>query len=496
MHWYTLLFAIMLFVILYLKRRRVRLSNEPPLDKGTIPWLGHAFEFGKDSAKFLLKMKKKYGDIFTVQVAGRFITVLLDPHSFDSVVTESSAKLNFTKYASVLMDRIFNLQLPDYDHNKEKTLMKMQLQGKNLSSLTQAYLSNLKTILLIDENRTKNAWRKEELFNFCYDAMFRAGYLTLFGNEAVQNNGQTSKVKDGIHSAQLYNVYKRLDQLLMKLASSTLSGDEKKEAALVKSRLWQLLSVENLNTKVNRSSWLESYWNHLQKLGISPDMQARAMVLQLWATQGNVGPAAFWLLLFLLKQPEAMAAVQEEVKKTGFNYAMSTISQDVLDNTPILDSILNETLRLTAAPYITREVLQNMSLQLADGRKYLLRMGDRLCLFPYLSPQMDPEIYEEPEKFKYDRFLNQDGTKKTAFFKGGKQLKYYNMPWGAGVNICIGQSFAINSLKVFAFIMLSCFDFQLTDPKAEVPAFKTSRYGFGLLQPETDITFQYKPKVE
>ncbi|XP_078411362.1 prostacyclin synthase [Cetorhinus maximus] len=496
MQWYTLFFAAILLVILYLKRQRVRLSNEPPLDKGIVPWLGHAFEFGKDSAKFLLKMKKKYGDIFTIQIAGRFITVLLDPHSFDSVVTESSAKLNFTKYALILMDRIFNLQFPDHDHSKEKALMKTQLQGKNLSSLTQAFLSNLKTILPINENGTKNAWKKEGLFNFCYDAMFRTGYLAMFGNEAAQINEQTSKVKDGIHSAQLYSTYKRLDQILMKLASSTLSAGEKKEAALVKKSLWRLMSVENLNSKVNRSSWLESYRNYLQRQGMHPDMQARAMVLQLWATQGNVGPAAFWLLLFLLKHPETMSAVQEEIKKIGFNHAMSTISQDVLDNTPIFDSVLNETLRLTAAPFITREVLQDMILQLADGRTYHLRMGDRLCLFPYLSPQMDPDIYEEPEKFKYDRFLNQNGTKKTDFFKGGKQLKYYNMPWGAGTNVCVGQSFAITSLKVFVFIMLSCFDFQLTNPKTDIPAFNTSRYGFGLMQPENDIMFQYKLKVE
>uniref|UniRef100_UPI00398F1E94 prostacyclin synthase isoform X2 n=1 Tax=Pristiophorus japonicus TaxID=55135 RepID=UPI00398F1E94 len=474
----------------------LRLSNEPPLDKGVIPWLGHAIEFGKDSAKFLLKMKKKYGDIFTVQVAGRFVTVLLDPHSFNTVLWESSAKLDFTRYSLLLMDRMFNLQFPDYDHSKEKALMKMQLQGKNLSSLTQAILSNLKTILLTDENGAKNAWKEEGLFNFCYDAMFRAGYLTLYGNEAAQNNEQTSKIKDAIHSAELYNVYRRLDQLLMKLARSMLSAGERKEAALVKEHLWQLLSVENLNTKVNKSSWLESYSSHLQNLGLHNDMQARAMVLQLWATQGNVGPTAFWLLLFLLKDPEAMAAVQEEIQKISFNRAISTISQDVLDDTPIFDSVLNETLRLTAAPYITREVLQDMSLHLADGKKYHLRMGDRLCLFPYLSPQMDPEIYEEHEKFKYDRFLNPDGTKKTNFFKGGKQLKYYNMPWGAGTNVCIGQSHATNSLKMFVFIMLSCFDFQLTDPKTNVPAFNTSRYGFGLMQPENDIMFQYKLRVE
>lgn len=43
-----------------------RRRNEPPLDKGWIPWLGHAIEFGKDAAKFLARMKEKHGDIFTV----------------------------------------------------------------------------------------------------------------------------------------------------------------------------------------------------------------------------------------------------------------------------------------------------------------------------------------------------------------------------------------------------------------------------------------------
>lgn len=43
-----------------------RQKNEPPLDKGFIPWLGHALEFGRDAAKFLGRMKKKHGDIFTV----------------------------------------------------------------------------------------------------------------------------------------------------------------------------------------------------------------------------------------------------------------------------------------------------------------------------------------------------------------------------------------------------------------------------------------------
>lgn len=48
--------------VLYVSRRR----DEPPLDKGWIPWLGHGLAFGKDVLLFLTQMKEKHGDIFTV----------------------------------------------------------------------------------------------------------------------------------------------------------------------------------------------------------------------------------------------------------------------------------------------------------------------------------------------------------------------------------------------------------------------------------------------
>lgn len=47
-----------------------RLVNEPPLDIGWIPYVGKAVEFGRDTHGFLLQQKKKFGDVFTVLIAG------------------------------------------------------------------------------------------------------------------------------------------------------------------------------------------------------------------------------------------------------------------------------------------------------------------------------------------------------------------------------------------------------------------------------------------
>lgn len=58
-------------------------------------------------------------------MVGKFVTILLDPHSYDLVLWESSSKLDFGKYAHILMDRMFDVQLPDFDQTDEKNMLRM-----------------------------------------------------------------------------------------------------------------------------------------------------------------------------------------------------------------------------------------------------------------------------------------------------------------------------------------------------------------------------------
>ncbi|KAE8576413.1 hypothetical protein XENTR_v10004171 [Xenopus tropicalis] len=479
---------------------RTRQPNEPPLDRGSIPWLGYALEFGKDAAKFLSDMKEKHGDIFTIQVAGKFITVLLDPHSYDAVFWAPSNQLDFGKYARMLMDRMFDVRLPPSGGNEEKTLLALHFQGSNLTKLTRSMFHNLSTILLKDRRLPNTEWTDQGLFDFIYGVMLRAGYLTLFGTESEQYTSTYSPMRDLKHSEDVYKEFRKLDWLLMKAARNTLSTGEKEEASLVKNRLQKLISIKSHKGKCCKSSWFEYYQQHLEEIQATEDMQSRALVLQLWATQGNAGPATFWLVLYLLKHPEAMAAVQAEFesifqRNLQEKRHIEEMNQDLLDKMIILDNVLNETLRLTAAPFISREVLTDMTLKLADGHQYQLRRGDRLCLFPFVSPQMDPEVHQQPEVFQHNRFLNADGTEKTEFYKKGKRLKYYNLPWGAGSNVCVGKKHAVNSIKQFVCLLLFYFDFELKTPAEKIPEFNRTRYGFGLLQPEHDILFRYRRKA-
>lgn len=472
--------GLLYFILTY----RTRSKTDPPLDKGVIPWLGHALEFGKDAFKFLNRMKIKHGNIFTVRVAGRYVTVLLDPHSYDLVLNDSEC-LDFTRYAEVLMDRIFQLRLPHHQQSKTKSILKHHFLGMNLAGLNSAMGRHLQRLLRAENALNQKDWKEEGLFNFSYSLLFKAGYLTLFGVE--QNNNSTDP-------SRIYEEYRKFDGLLTKIARGTLKPDERKMAQSVRQRLCELLAPVGVTEEFGSSSWLHAYRRLLQEEGADQDMQKKAILMQLWASQGNVGPAAFWLLGYLLTNADAISAVKKEFSGISQIDTSETCLLNPQVKTPVFDSALEETLRLTAAPFITREVVHEKTLHMADGQEYLLRKGDRVCLFPFISPQMDPDIYQEPQKYKYDRFLNQDGSPKIDFYKSGRRLKYYTMPWGAGTNGCVGKQFAITTIRQFVHMVLTKFDLELCDPNAQMPGINSSRYGFGMLQPEGELHVRYKLK--
>ncbi|XP_072308541.1 prostacyclin synthase [Eucyclogobius newberryi] len=471
MLWLILVAALSGLVTLYLLfPKRTRRRNEPPLDKGLIPWLGHALEFGKDAAKFLARMKAKHGDVFTVRVAGMYVTVLLDPLAFDSVLDDVGS-LEVGDSRDKLLRQIFGLRRNGIKDGDERRFMEKHFHAANLTQLCTKMKTHTQNLLLNDFEDKR--WRSDGLFSLCYSLLFRSGFLTLFGGE-----GKASAV---------YEEFRKFDDRVTKLARKSLKRDEKKLFTSAREKLWDLLSPKSLESE----SWHRDYIGFLRKEGVDAEMQTRALLLQLWTTQCNAGPAAFWLLGFLLTHPEAMEAVKSELRSlTPQDSPLESAqvqSPGAHTSTPVFDSVLSETLRLTAAVMINRDVVQDKSVHMADGREYLLRKGDKVCLFPFLSPQMNPEIHPQPQMFKFDRFLNANMTVKKAFYKNGRQLKHYTMPWGAGGKMCVGKEFAVFTIKQFVFLVLTHLDVELCEPGARLPPVDPSRFGFGMLQPHGEL---------
>ncbi|NXP25667.1 CP8B1 hydroxylase, partial [Scytalopus superciliaris] len=491
-----------LYVLGVFRRRR---PDEPPLDKGTIPWLGYLLDFRKNSSEFLKRMQRKHGDIFTVLIGGCYFTFVMDPFCFGTIVKESRSKLDFRTAAIQLVLQVFGYKPIEATHNIVHASSTKHLMGEGLAVLTQSTMENFQKLLLfsLSSGEEKRVWQEENLFHYCYNIVFRAGYLALYGSEPHRGAGDKEKAEeqDRVHSNQLFHEFRKYDRLFPRLAFALLPPKDKREAERLKRFFWSTLSVKNTRQKDNISGWISEQDQLLAENGVPEYMRDRFMFMLLWASQGNTGPAAFWLLLYLLKHPEAMKAVRDEVDKVLRENGQEakagsppiTISRDMLNQTPLLDSALEETLRLVAAPLLVRAVLEDISLRTSSGTEYTLRKGDRVALFPHLSVQMNPEIHDEPHRFKYDRFVNPDGTRKD-FYRNGKKLKYVNMPWGAGVSTCPGRFFASAEMKLFVFLMLSHYDLELLSEEEEIPAIDISRWGLGTMQPVHDVRFRFRPR--
>ncbi|NWQ80236.1 CP8B1 hydroxylase, partial [Columbina picui] len=499
---FTLIASLLggLYLLGAFRRRR---HNEPPLDKGAVPWLGYALDFRKDSSEFLKKMQRKHGDIFTVLIGGYYFTFVMDPFCFGAIAKESRAKLDFRTPASKLVLRVFGYKVIEGDRSIIHASSMKHLMGDGLTVMTQATMENFQKLMFfnLSSAEEKRVWQEDNLFHYCYNIVFRAGYLALYGTEPYQgaDNKEKADEQDRINSNQLFHEFRKYDRLFPRLAYGVLPYKDKIEGERLKSIFWSVLSVKKTWQKDNVSGWISDQDKFLAENGVPEYMRDRFMFMMLWASQGNTGPTAFWLLLYLMKHPEAMTAVKDEVDKVSRESGQEqkpgsppiNVTRDMLNQTPVLDGALEETLRLVAAPLLVRAVLQDTNLKTSSGTEYVLRKGDRVALFPRISVQMNPEIHPEPHKFKYDRFVNPDGTKK-EFYKNGKRLKYFNMPWGAGVSICPGRFFALAEIKLFVFLMLSHYDLELVNGEEEIPPIDISRWGIGTMQPVHDVRFRYR----
>ena len=61
----------------------------------------------------------------------------------------------------------------------------------------------------------------------------------------------------------------------------------------------------------------------------------------------------------------------------------------------------------------------------------------------------DPEIFSDPEAFKYGRFLrDKDTNLPPSFFKEGKKIPYSHLVFSEGKHKCPGRFFAMDEIKV------------------------------------------------
>ncbi|KAG5204883.1 hypothetical protein MJG53_009479 [Ovis ammon polii x Ovis aries] len=479
--------AGLLLLVLCLSARRTRRRGEPPLIKGWLPYFGQALKLQKDPLGFMTTLQKQYGDIFTLLLGGKYITFILDPFHYTSVA--KNQKLSFQIFTNKFLKRVFSIKkmITDSDLIDEIHSTYQFLQGKHLDILMESTMQNLKQVFEPQLLKT-TSWSTEYLLPFCNSVIFEMTFATIYGNVLADDKKTfITELKDD---------FSKFDEKFTHLASGIpieLLGNLKS----VRTKLIKDLTVESLAKLQGLSEVVQRRNDILEKYYMPKDTEIGAHHLGLlWASVTNTVPTMFWAMYYLLRHPKAMAVLRDEIdhllqstgQKKGPGFSIY-LTREQLDSLVYLESTILEVLRLCSFSGIFRFVQEDLTLHL-ESQDCCLRKGDFVVIFPPILHH-DPEIFEAPEEFRFDRFT-ENGKKKTTFFKRGKKLKYYHLPFGLGVSKCPGRFLAMVEIKQLLVVLLTYFDLEIIDNKPL--ELNYSRFLFGIPYPDSDVLFRYKIK--
>nr|QHG62887.1 angelicin synthase [Kitagawia praeruptora] len=153
-----------------------------------------------------------------------------------------------------------------------------------------------------------------------------------------------------------------------------------------------------------------------------------------------------WIIAALLKNPDIMFKLQSEVREIG--KGKPKILEGDLAKMKYLKAVMKESMRLYITAFLVpREARQDVKLM-----GYDIRSGTQVLINAWAIAR-DPSLWDNPEEFRPERFLNSP-----IDYKG---LHYEYLPFGAGRRGCPGIHFAMAVNELAVANLVHKFDFEL-----------------------------------
>lgn len=527
--WITLLSCLVLGgAFLYFSPRKP--SRSPPLiGQYWWPFLGCAISFGKDPPHFLLQCKQSYGNLFTLNVAGKAMTFMFDYDLFDvffapsksnQVAVDSSGHAATANDGSLSASKNKVVDAVSFDHGVQEFTARVfglpteQFLDEHhvlLTSLRTAiapstglptYMTRLHEYLLKElDEKFAQTQRVDDLFELVSEVLFFSSVRSLFGTKFFESLGTMSMSsvaeKKNSDDKREYNMFKKFDQWFELAASGSVP--HRFLPGFLQSKDGLLSILTQLRSDMDNGDGSTDSYKLFETLLISLEKNCRSNVSEtefderskmhtywglalLWASQANSLPATFWTLAHLLNNDECMEQVKKEIEQvlsqsedTGSDLNTSTTQQLYSpDRFPYLTACVKEGIRLQAPGIMIRKVCRPVKLSTTtlNGSPvtYIVPKGHTLCISPYVIHR-DEAVFVQAEKFNPNRWLLSDK-------KQLEQMRRSFIPFGRGQNLCPGMNFAMHEMVCFLATFINKF------PHVHI----LRKAGTGYTMPEANVT--------
>uniref|UniRef100_A0A336LXR4 CSON009724 protein n=1 Tax=Culicoides sonorensis TaxID=179676 RepID=A0A336LXR4_CULSO len=187
-----------------------------------------------------------------------------------------------------------------------------------------------------------------------------------------------------------------------------------------------------LKNNINNQDYLDFLLQMKEKKGLS-DLEVAASGITFLTDGLDTSSVAIAHILFeIANNKEVQSKLRQEINEVYTS--KGNLDYDTLVNLPYLEQVFHESLRLhPPAGFTARECTESIEIDIGKEKKFLVEKGTAITI-PIWAMHYDPNIYDEPEKFKPERF--NDGALKA--YKDKSQW----LVFGDGPRVCLGQRFA------------------------------------------------------
>lgn len=440
----------------------------PRLYSGAVPWVGCAVAFGKGPpVKFVEKCATE-GDIFTVHVAGRYLTFLLNPDYFPAFFNpdEDASGIDFAHATQPFLTRCFGVPRDDYfaGHLSHLTHLRRRLAPTRLEDIAAGLEAALLAHAPPSSASSSDSLAYGLLSNF--DSMPERTTITNF-RDVVQRLSFAASVRTlfGERVASTPQLYERFIQFddWFEIASSSVPHVFLPSFTRAKQFLLDALET-------GASEWTRDDLFAKTVLGDKAPREGAPWVLGvLWASQANTMVTLFWYLLDLMKNPAFTNQARAEAEQAYAKHGKWTA--DCVSECKLLLAALKETGRLHSAPIIVRATLRPV-----EFGPYVVPKGHFLCLSPMLSHRRH-DLFSEANSWDPLRWLNSKDPE--ANWK-----RFANISFGSSIYRCPGQHYAYLQLVLIAAMLITRYDFTLD---SDLPAAALDCL-VGVQKPQSNVT--------
>lgn len=405
----------------------------PPRVSGGRPGVGHMAEFTANPTAFLMRARAECGELAEFDLQGQATVLMSGPEANEAFCRAPDEQLSQNE-AYQLMTPIFGkgviFDAPLDVKDQQLAIQTTALRHKNMRSYAR--------VISGEVARFTDAWGDSgelEIVSSMMELTLYTSASCLLGTEF--RNTMSAEFADlyhdlekGVHQRAYVEPYADIPEFRRRDAARARLQEIVQD--IVERRRATGQDYEDALGTFMTASYTDGSKLSLNEL-------TGLIIATMFAGHHTSAGTASWVLLEMLRHPDLMRPVAEEVNALG-----GDMSHESMREIPLLEGFIREVLRLHP-PLIAlfRRVLIDLVY-----KDVVIARGKTVCMSPYVSHRI-PEVFPDPLRFDPTRPEPENVFAYVAF--------------GGGRHRCAGNAFAILQLKAIFGTLLRRFDFELVN---------------------------------